>query len=64
MQSFVQKRAWLISQDSAQLSERGCKVVECATKYMGVMSQNALSLIIAPPSGGNSTTDYDIFCQA
>ena len=29
----------------------GYKVFECATKYMGVMSQNALSLIIAPPSG-------------
>ena len=33
---------------------RGYKVFECVTKYMGVISQNALSLITAPPSGGNS----------
>ena len=26
----------------------------CATKYMGVISQNTLPLIVAPPSGGNS----------
>ena len=30
------------------------KVFKCATKYMGVISQNALPLIIVPPSGGNS----------
>ena len=32
---------------------RGSKVFKCATQYMGIMSQNALSLIIAPSSGGN-----------
>ena len=32
---------------------RGYKVFEYATKYMGVISQNALSLIVVPPSGGN-----------
>ena len=26
---------------------------ECATKFMWVISQNALSLVIAPPSGEN-----------
>ena len=29
------------------------KALECATKYVGVMSQNAL-FITGPPSGGNS----------
>ena len=33
---------------------RGYKVFECAIKYMGALRQNALSLIIAPPSGGIS----------
>ena len=32
---------------------RGYKVFECVTKYMWVISQKALSLIIAPPSGEN-----------
>ena len=32
----------------------GYKVFECVIKYMGVISENALSLIIAPLSGGNS----------
>ena len=27
--------------------------LECATKYMGVISQNAFPLITASPSGGN-----------
>ena len=40
----------------------GYKGFECATKCMGVISQNALSLT-APPSGGNSTIDYKIFRQ-
>ena len=33
--------------------KHGCKVFECAIKYIGVIKQNAHSLIIAPPSGGN-----------
>ena len=32
----------------------GYRVSECAMIYKGVISQNALSLIIAPPSGENS----------
>ena len=43
------KWAWPIPRDSAQFTE----YFECATKYMEVMSKNALSLIVAPPSGGN-----------
>ena len=41
----------------------GYKVFECATKCMGVISQNALSLITVPPSGGNSGVDYKICRQ-
>ena len=33
---------------------RKYKVMECAINYMGVISQNAFSLIIMPPSGGHS----------
>ena len=36
----------------------GYKVFECPTKYMCVISQNALSLIIAPPSDGNQGQQY------
>ena len=36
----------------------GYKFFECATKYMWVISQNALSLIIATPSGGNWGRQY------
>ena len=32
---------------------RAYKVFECVTKYMGGISQNALSVITAPPSGGS-----------
>ena len=31
----------------------GYKVFECAIKYMGVARQNALALIVVPPSGAN-----------
>ena len=47
-----------ISRDSGQFSERVDIIFECATKYMGVISQNALSLIIAPHSVGNSQGQY------
>ena len=49
------KWAWPISQDSAQFSERvDIRIILiCAAKYIGVMSQNTLSLIIALPSDGN-----------
>ena len=59
-----QKWAWSISRDSAQFREWLDMVFECATKYMGVISQNTLSLIISPPSGGNSQPlrlDYQKF---
>ena len=45
------KWAWPIPQNSSQFTER---VDISATKFMGVISQNALSLITAAPSGGNS----------
>ena len=38
----------------------GYKVFECATKYMRVEGPNALSLIIVPPSSGNSWQHYII----
>ena len=44
-------RKWAeMGRDSAQITEH----VDIRSKYVGVMSQNTLSLITAPPSGGNS----------
>ena len=49
---------WPIPRNSAPFTERmDIRFFECVTKYMGVTSQNALSLII-------SSIDYNIFYQA
>ena len=56
IRKLVKKNGGRNGRDSAQLTERVDIrfLSECATNCMGVISQNALSLIIAPLSGGNS----------
>ena len=56
-----QEWAWPIWRDFCKIQgTHGYKVVECAIKYIGVISQNALSKIIAPPNGWNSRRQWII----